>query len=542
MRRAGPIGGAIALLALLCVPLANANVLTVASTADSGAGSLRQTIAEASGGDTIKVPAGKYALSSVLTVEKSLTFLGAGARTTTLDGQGKTEIFRLIAPAAAVTIDGMTLTGGSAAGGGAISSSVPLTLEADAITGNTAPTSSGGGVYEAGPLTAERLLVAGNTAPKGGGGGIALAEPTNGVTSTISDSTIADNSAEGTGGGIDEYNTAEYTLELLGDTVVGNTLSETASQGGNFRAWSGTTMELRDTYLGGGLAKYGGNCYYGGGAHVISLGHNAQDVEDGECEFKEASGDHVNVVAQLGPLQDNGGPTDTMLPAAGSPLLNAGDAAHCTTADQRGVPRPQGGGCDIGAIERTIPTAGTPSAVNVTPTSASLLAEANPFALGGSVSFAYGTTIAYGSLTAAQVLPEATLGQSVTASLSSLAPSTTYHVQLRITTPDGTVTSPDASFTTGTAAVVVVDDGGIVPPPAKCLVPRLRGLTLAKAVTALTRAHCTLGRMKHLTRKQRKHWVVGRQTPAAGQTLPAGSRVTLTLAPPRPKHRARRKK
>jgi hypothetical protein len=56
----------------------------------------------------------------------------------------------------------------------------------------------------------------------------------------------------------------------------------------------------------------------------------------------------------LGPLADNGGPTQTRLPQQGSPLLDAIPAAECApeiATDQRGVARPQGGFCDIGAVE-----------------------------------------------------------------------------------------------------------------------------------------------------------------------------------------------
>jgi hypothetical protein len=53
----------------------------------------------------------------------------------------------------------------------------------------------------------------------------------------------------------------------------------------------------------------------------------------------------------LGPLQDNGGPTWTHALLPGSPALDVGDPAQCPATDQRGVPRPQGAGCDIGAFE-----------------------------------------------------------------------------------------------------------------------------------------------------------------------------------------------
>lgn len=54
---------------------------------------------------------------------------------------------------------------------------------------------------------------------------------------------------------------------------------------------------------------------------------------------------------KLGPLADNGGPTMTIAPAADSPARDAASAAACPATDQRGVSRPQGSGCDIGAYE-----------------------------------------------------------------------------------------------------------------------------------------------------------------------------------------------
>ncbi len=54
----------------------------------------------------------------------------------------------------------------------------------------------------------------------------------------------------------------------------------------------------------------------------------------------------------LGALADNGGPTATQLPQAGSPLIDKIPPARCSqTIDQRGVARPAGSGCDIGAVE-----------------------------------------------------------------------------------------------------------------------------------------------------------------------------------------------
>lgn len=54
---------------------------------------------------------------------------------------------------------------------------------------------------------------------------------------------------------------------------------------------------------------------------------------------------------QLAPLANNGGPTPTMAIAASSPAFNRAAAATCPATDQRGISRPQGGACDVGAYE-----------------------------------------------------------------------------------------------------------------------------------------------------------------------------------------------
>jgi len=72
----------------------------------------------------------------------------------------------------------------------------------------------------------------------------------------------------------------------------------------------------------------------------------------------------------LGPLANNGGSTLTHALLPGSPAIDAGDPAVCAAApvnnlDHRGVARPQGSACDIGAVEAdliyTPPTFGRPS-------------------------------------------------------------------------------------------------------------------------------------------------------------------------------------
>jgi hypothetical protein len=62
----------------------------------------------------------------------------------------------------------------------------------------------------------------------------------------------------------------------------------------------------------------------------------------------------VTVGKILGPLMDNGGPTKTHALVSGSPAIDTipGADPECTGTDQRGMPRPQGAGYDIGAFEK----------------------------------------------------------------------------------------------------------------------------------------------------------------------------------------------
>jgi hypothetical protein len=80
-----------------------------------------------------------------------------------------------------------------------------------------------------------------------------------------------------------------------------------------------------------------------------SLGYNLTD--DDSCGFS-ATGDLIVADAMLGPLADNGGPTETHDLLPGSPAIDAG-SLDCPppATDQRGVARPQGAACDIGSVE-----------------------------------------------------------------------------------------------------------------------------------------------------------------------------------------------
>jgi predicted outer membrane repeat protein len=82
---------------------------------------------------------------------------------------------------------------------------------------------------------------------------------------------------------------------------------------------------------------------------VTSDGHNLSS--DASCAGWNQPGDQTEKPAQLGPLADNGGPTLTHLPQSGSPLIDGGQCLPDVLTDQRGVARPFGAACDIGAVE-----------------------------------------------------------------------------------------------------------------------------------------------------------------------------------------------
>ena len=82
---------------------------------------------------------------------------------------------------------------------------------------------------------------------------------------------------------------------------------------------------------------------------------NDSVLQDGSCPTTGGGGTCTNVQFNadplLGALADNGGFTQTMAIGAGSSALDTGNNGTCAADDQRGVTRPQGATCDIGAFE-----------------------------------------------------------------------------------------------------------------------------------------------------------------------------------------------
>jgi predicted outer membrane repeat protein len=139
---------------------------------------------------------------------------------------------------------------------------------------------------------------------------------------------------------------AVYTaasLELLNNTFSDNRADDSGGTGGGSLFFtSGSVTTLINNIMANAVA--GGECSASGSISNTG-GYNL--VEDGSPNcLPSLTGD-----PQLGPLADNGGPNLTMALLAGSPAIDAGDDANCPEIDQRGVSRPQGAHCDIGAFE-----------------------------------------------------------------------------------------------------------------------------------------------------------------------------------------------
>ena len=499
----------VAWLAWSAVP-ALASTYTVMNTDPSGTGSLTAavTIANYDPGSTIVFAPGVSGfidLLSPLAITQNVTIDGPGASTLELDGHGGSIEIMTVSSPATVAISGLRFAFGAATtDGGAIANSGTLTISNSTFDHNAAggPGSSslsrGVAIYNAGALTVSGSTFANNTA--GGTGGSAFGSGTgeggaifsdNSSSLRVGGSTFAANSVGGDGGSRDVSGegvggaiavNGSSSLTLFDSTLTENKAGGAGGGGGlsgvgdgaGVSVGSNVTATLQQDTIdanavgsafgssGAGVFNQGtlpvvGTIVLGntGGTNCSSQGTlSARASLEGpagqtSCGFDLPSADPL----LLAPA-DNGGPTQTQALGAGSPAIGAvASASDCAGGDQRGAQRPLGS-CDVGAYEVAPPIIIGTNAPRIGTTSAQVVASVfNPDVWPGTVIFQYGTTTAYGSSTAAQVLPAHTPSGPYTTTLSGLKPGTIYHFRVVAANPDGPVVGPDQEFTTASFPV-----------------------------------------------------------------------------------------
>ncbi len=271
-------------------------------------------------------------------------------------------------------------------------SGVINSLSAATLTGVTVSGNSGGGLRNQGATTSKLTITEGtvisNSATSGGG----IANEGVGASTVISATRVGGNSATGSGGGIFnnggmsitsstiDHNQARAgggiehfggNLSLTNVTVSGNNATD---NGGGLYVFGSLTARFA-TFAFNGAGGSGGNIYHdqaqatysgvlvsnpnnGGncgrnGGQISSTGNNLESTNT--CSFT-AGTDLVNREPSLGPLQANGGRTWTHALAVGSPAIDAipfgiNNCGMSVAVDQRGIARPQGPRCDVGAFE-----------------------------------------------------------------------------------------------------------------------------------------------------------------------------------------------
>jgi large repetitive protein len=370
---------------------AMATTRTVSTTNDAGAGSLRQTIADAASGDTIN-----FAVSGTITLTngelsvcgKNLTIVGSGATNLTISGNNLSRVFG-VCTNTTLNLSALAIANGHSTNGGGIYNSgflhvshcmffrnqavgVPdysggpacggaiyndanagCELTSSTLVGNTANggwaegdsyaiggLAEGGGIWSAGQLHLHNVTLFNNIAQGGNARIPGMGEwiftkggDANGGgicsrgTTTLTNCTLQSDAAYAGMGG--------YTAPFGGIYV----LNPGASDAGGISVQTGVLI-LKNAALNGGipndLSSY---------VTLVDAGNNVSSSSGALTNSTSHTGTNV----LLGPLGYYGGPTPTVPLLYGSPALNAGDTAAAPPTDQRGYPR--SGPADIGAYE-----------------------------------------------------------------------------------------------------------------------------------------------------------------------------------------------
>jgi predicted outer membrane repeat protein len=353
----------------------------VVNTLDVGDGSLRQAIADAAPGETILFETGlasRISVNSAIQLNKAVTIRGPlPPAEIVLDANGNNQVFT-VSPAANVTLQQLTIRGGFGTGAGAIQNDGRLVVERSILEENrtlAGGSGRGGAIRNSGTLIARDTLFRANIAFNGGaiaadGPGGTLIERCTfqgnqtdgnsgaaiaGALVTVVNSTFAGNLATGAdrvGGAIGLFSDSPTANEIAFSTFVDN---QATGSGGAIFLGTGVVLTLRGVIATGNVAPVGPDLQMEG---TVSGDHNVIGSANGAVLVDGANGNIVGTPITIEAIRNNGGPTPTRLPAAGSPSIDLVPVARCLdrdetplTEDQRGVARPAGGACDAGAVE-----------------------------------------------------------------------------------------------------------------------------------------------------------------------------------------------
>jgi CSLREA domain-containing protein len=364
--------------------------------------SLREAIDTAVPGDTIGFAAGLTGTSTLqlgeLVVDTTLTIVGPGRSALTLSGGDTQRIFHVLSTGN-LFASGLTLAHGlgqfyaplSCAAAGAVLNNGSFAFTDCAFTDNHSDGKTGSVNNDAGAIysdayhqaiTLTRCSFENNSAAAGASldidaGVLTITDSTfsNNLSSlgvsaaviansldavTITGSTFFGNSQR-TGGAI-------YVSGFGGTTIENSTFTGNASVFDGGALYVDGPLELINVTLSANSALSGNDLYVAPGGTltventivadtaqncagtglILSAGYN---LDSGATCGLNGPGDLVDTPSNLVPLQDNGGPTRTMALTPCSAATDAGSDASCRPTDQRGIARPQGSHCDIGAFE-----------------------------------------------------------------------------------------------------------------------------------------------------------------------------------------------
>jgi hypothetical protein len=367
---------------------------TIAVDCTANPSALANALAIASNGDTLAI---QGTCVGVFDLAQSLTLIGSGGAT--LDAQGAGTVLT-IESGQTEAVTHLRITGGSGlvAGirnkggtltltnstvdannatvgqfqngvGGILNQGGSVTLANSMVSGNSASAvapfdTAVGGIFNSAPgsIMLAGSTVSGNTAstPSDAFGGILNSAP--GSVVTLTNSTVSGNSASAPGGptafsmAAGGISNSGGSLTLTSGTVSGNNVSE--PNGGFLPPVGGIGNFF------GGTLTVGNSLIAGqsGGPNCVGLGTTSDggyNLDDGaSCSFSMANHSLSNTNPLLDPagLKNNGGPTQTIALLPGSPAIDpipngVNGCGTTITTDQRGITRPQGSGCDIGAYE-----------------------------------------------------------------------------------------------------------------------------------------------------------------------------------------------